>query len=147
MVKLHFDATTGAINWKADYPHPRDLAKYLWESESEDTTFELACEFAQIDRDAYDIVIKALRAGHRVSDAVKLQLFPALVGGRPRKGGGAALYRNNRLRAIAGLLCRVYGIALTRNEASESLCAASVLADLPDTPSDRTIANLLRAQK
>ena len=147
MVKLHFDATTGAIDWKAAYPEPRDLAAFLWESEPEHTTFELACEFARTDPDAYDIVIKALRAGHRVSDAVKVRLFPALVGGRPRKGVAATQYRDNRLRAAAGLLCRVYGIAATRNPASTALCAAGILADLPDTPSEHTIANILRPQK
>lgn len=139
MVRLNFDVNNPIDSLKR-LDTALGMAQLLWEDgivEIDD--FEIACEWATVDRETYDNLWAWAVSQSELDSDKKVQLFDALVRRPPHKSKGRTAYMELRLRYIASELHRKYGL----NQGA----AADVLADLSGTPARARIRNIITARK
>jgi hypothetical protein len=124
MADLPFAFDTRAGGW-AMPDDPQEYARRAWEWGLVVNDLASTIEMAASLRSAYDALLSFVQAGHDVPDDAKIAIYDALSRKPPRQGKGETVYRNGRLRAIAGELQRHYG--LTQAGAAAVLHATKLL--------------------
>ena len=138
MTIFSFNAITEKTNWPSAFPDPNNFAAYYWElltKEPSLSSFEEACEWAEVDREAYDELFKwAIENKAELDGETRLVLFDAFVRERP-KGRGRSdekKRRDARLKWIFDILVDQYELPKGRNEStSGSKSASAVIEKLP----------------
>lgn len=147
MPRFTFDASKVAPWRGSQHDSPFQCALRMWleyQNADDDMSFEVACRLAPDDREIYDALHTwALETGvQTLPQALQAAVCVALVRVPPRKRKGATARRNERLRAIGKHLHETYRLPYAQAVHGQKLtaCVAAVLAALPDTPSEGTIA-------
>jgi hypothetical protein len=147
-VLFPFDATTEKTTWPSVFPDPLKFAQYHWSMEQEFSDLSDACERAIFDRKIYDALRSwAIENREIMHPKNKILVFDALLREPPEAALRTVetMRRDSKLQWIATVLKEEYGLTRSRNQATiHRSSAASILAKLPNTPSERTIENLLR---
>ncbi|NSY41581.1 hypothetical protein [Leisingera sp. ANG59] len=141
----------GVKPWRGP-PHeaPRDYALHLWlqlTNPDEDMDFWTACELAQIDKEVWEELIKAVQGADTSTWSHEaLSALCAAVTAKPRRrGGGATARRNTRLRMVAAQLAQHYP-KLPRKPGTGGV--ADIIAGLPGAvmSADSVYNNVLTGQ-
>ncbi len=115
-----------------------DFAEYEWFKEIDKAEFafhdlQMIVELASTDLDYWELARKIAQENRdELTNEQKVLLFDALAAEKP-KGRASVPVKNRRvmrLRSIAKVLRDHYGFALTRNDATEHECAASIFEKL-----------------
>ena len=153
MAKFTFSAAQYEPWQGSDHDSLHQYVARLWSQyqlADEDLDLATACELAAYDLEVFEELQRwAWRQDlDALPDTAAAALGRALGRKPPRKGKGATARRDARLCAIAAGLAKVYGLLPTQTMAGgSSICAASLLATLNNTPSEGQIANILTAKE
>lgn len=148
MAEFRFDATAHQP-WQGDGSEaPATFALRLWlhfQNAEDDMDFATACELSAYDGDVWEELQKWAWSQDidAMSEAAAAALGRALGRRKPRKGKGVIARRNAHLQAVAAALAREYGVRPTRAPSTAVASAASIMADLPGTPSEQSINEVL----
>jgi hypothetical protein len=132
--------------WQKPYETPFEYASALWEGmRNNDKTlpFDIRCELAEYDRVVFDqLQTDALDTNlTEIPETARAQLAVALIRKPPSGRTGAIQRRDDRLRAIGVAVHTYFGLPFAQPTAGGNVpCVAAILAALPDTPSEGTIA-------
>jgi hypothetical protein len=135
MALFPFDATTGRSDWSTIFADPLECAQHLWGLEPSDLVdydnddLDELCELARMDLVVYDGLLAWAKERSILSEYAKARLCEVFVlSKKTRSDKSDASYRNNKLRMIAGILKRDYGLLPTANESTrDGQSAADVL--------------------
>lgn len=143
-----FDAKEGRPNWPSVFEKPFDYASHEWSQHRAFSSLEEACDYARIDIEVYNALWNwAVQHKDTLPDSKKVLIFDALIqGDKPKKSfSKSSDLRDLKMLRIARVLTEQYNLKFSRrrnNQKQES--AASIIARLQGTPSERPIENLLR---
>ncbi len=117
----------------------------LWYS-AQDETFERYLIDATASKQGWeDLRIWAKDADLTVSQ--KLAVYELLVDPPVFKGRPSQSYKHSKLRMIANVLQRDFGMQRSHNKLSDTKSIARLLADLPDTPDADSIDKIIAPRK
>lgn len=148
MAEFKFAASNHRPWQGAEHDSPAEYALRLWlqyVNADEDMDFATACDLAPYDLEVWEALQSWAWSQDMdgLPDAAAAALGRALGRRKPRKGKGATARRDARLRAVAAALGRVYKVKPTRAPSTATASAASIMADLPGTPSEPMINEVL----
>ena len=142
-----FNPAKRDFDYVETYSDPVDCARALWEwprPEDVENDFETVVEQAQVDPQVYDALWAWAMAQPNLDTGTKVTLFDALVRKKPRKGVAATEAREARLRFIANVLVKHYGLKRShKSERHNEPTAATVLVQLRGVPARRRIENII----
>lgn len=114
MFTFPFDAVTKTSDWSKIFSNPLDCARHLWGNITiELGSFDDACHWAKVDLDAHAQLLEWATNAEGLEPEDKARLFDVLVQGKPHKTEARNAYRNARLRQIAAILERDFGLKPT----------------------------------